>query len=249
MSIEHIRLSLLIALAAVVFLMWQAWQRDYAQPPQPSSESTAPASPSSGDARADVRGTPAIPAQRRPARPAGTGSERPTIRVRTDVLSVEIDLRGGDLRRADLLRYPVAPAQPHTPVRLFNDTEPDIFVAQSGLIGAASAPDHHSLYNAEQSDYRLSPSQDELKVALRWEGPGGVRVTKTYTFRRNSYVVEVSHRVQNAGDAPWRGRMYAQFQRTEPPHPGGLFRIYTYTGGVVSTQEDSYRKVDFGDRE
>ncbi len=253
MPIEQIRSFLLIALAVVLFFMWQAWQRDYGPQPQaeapPASAAEGPtASPETPETRADVPEVPTGPGRAPGAEArAGAAPQRPAIRVRTDVLEVEIELRGGTLRRADLLDYPVSADRPDTPVRLLNDTRPDLFLAQSGLIGPAAAPNHHTVFSAEEDNYRLRSGEEELEVALGWEGPKGLRVTKTYTFRRNSYVVEVSHRVENAGDVPWSGRMYAQFQRTQPPQPRGLFRIYTYTGGVISTQEKPYEKIDFDD--
>ena len=70
-----------------------------------------------------------------PAAPAGVGS----ITVRTDVLDLEIALAGGELRRADLLSYPLVKGEA-APVRLFNrDSAEGFFVLQSGLAGPATA--------------------------------------------------------------------------------------------------------------
>jgi YidC/Oxa1 family membrane protein insertase len=41
--------------------------------------------------------------------------------------------------------------------------------------------------------------------------------------------------------------MYGQFQRSEVARQGGLFRTYTYTGGVISGEEKPYEKIDFSD--
>ncbi len=249
MPIEQIRSFLFIALAAVLFFMWQAWQQDYGPQPQPQAPpaSAAEDAAPSPETRADVPDVPTGPGEAPAEARAGAAPAQPAVQVVTDVLDVAIDLRGGTLRRADLLAYPVSTDQPNTPVRLLNDTRPDLFLAQSGLIGASAAPNHHTLFSAEEREYRLGPGEETLEVVLDWDGPGGMRVTKTYTFQRDSYVVGVSHRVENAGDAPWSGRMYGQFQRTQPPQPSGLFRIYTYTGGVLSSAEKPYEKIDFDD--
>jgi len=72
-------------------------------------------------------------------------------------------------------------------------------------------------------------------------------VTKTYVFRRDSYVVEVEHRVENHSDQPWRGAQYRQFQRTEPTDMEKSAFLYTYTGGVIYSPEEKYEKIDFDD--
>ncbi|WP_348240668.1 YidC/Oxa1 family insertase periplasmic-domain containing protein, partial [Salmonella enterica] len=61
-----------------------------------------------GDAPPAVSTTPATSA----------AAKAPTIRVRTDVLDMEISTRGGELVRADLLQYPKVKNQPDVPVRL-----------------------------------------------------------------------------------------------------------------------------------
>ena len=169
------------------------------------------------------------------------------IRVRTEVVDAEIDAVGGNLRWLNLLKYPVSVQESHTPFTLLADQPPSIFVAQSGLLGPSVAPDHHATFRSEQTAYALKEGDDSLEVKLIWDGPAGVKVTKVYTFHRSSYLIEVSYRVANGADKPWSGRMYGQFQRTEPPSKRGLGFIYTYTGGVLSTPENPYQKVDFGE--
>ena len=95
------------------------------------------------------------------------------IHVTTDLLSVEIDTVGGDLREADLLAYSVSADKPNVPYRLLFDNPPNLYVAQSGLIGKgdSAAPDHHAVFTTDQTDYRLAPGADQLKVTLKWTNP------------------------------------------------------------------------------
>jgi YidC/Oxa1 family membrane protein insertase len=248
--IEQIRSLLLIALAVVLFLLWQAWQHDYGpKPQQPTPPATAQQQkpPAGTEVPSGVPEVPSVPGETPSApQPAPTAAEHPMIHVHTDVLDVEIDPKGGTLRQANLLDYPVSTQQPQTPVRLLNDTPGDLFLGESGLVGAAAAPNHHTLFTAERTDYQLAPGEDTLQVPLHWSSPSGVTVTKVYTFHRNSYVIDVSHRVRNDSTTPWSGRMYAQFERKPPPgQKHGLFHIYTYTGGVISTQDKAYEKISF----
>ncbi len=56
------------------------------------------------------------------SRRSGARGRRPSapIRVTTDVLDIEINLKGGELDRADLLQYPQRKDTPNIPVRLLS---------------------------------------------------------------------------------------------------------------------------------
>lgn len=249
---DNQRLILFFALAFVLFLTWEAWQADYG--PQPVAE--APASDSAGvpEAPKDVPlAQPQPDAASRADTPAApdTGMEAtPTsrrIHVRTDTFDIEIDTRGGDIREADLLQYPVSTKQPDEPFRLLKDTLPNLFVAQTGLLANTSAPDHYAEFRAQQSDYELKPGQDELRVPLVWQDDSGIKVTKTLVFYRGSHVIDVEQTVENGSAEPWQGRQYRQLQRSRPDGSGESAFIYTYTGGVIYSEEEKYEKIDFDD--
>ncbi|QKT03622.1 membrane protein insertase YidC [Ectothiorhodospiraceae bacterium 2226] len=244
------RVLLFIALTFILLLIWQAWydeQRATAPQPVPTEEAGPPAA---GDVPERPRAEAAPDQDTVPtvaARGALPRAER--VRVRTDVYDLTIDTVGGDIREVLLLEYPVSPREPDNPYRLMNDTGYWLFVAQNGLLPGAegvTAPDHYAQFQAEQSQYTLAQGADTLQVPLRWEGDG-VAVTKTYTFRRGSYLVDVDVRVENAGAEPWRGHFYRQLQRTEQVGEDTPWFIYTYSGGVISTAERRYEKISFSD--
>ena len=157
----------------------------------------------------------------------------------------EIDTDGGDLRQVDLPLYPIAKDKPDQPFRLLNDDTSKIFVAQSGLLAATVAPDHHAQYQAVQKEYHLADGASEVKVPLTWVNNQGITVTKTYTFHRGNYVVDVNFEVANASKQEWRGRQYRQFERARVERESRF--IYTFTGGAISTPENKYRKLSFDD--
>lgn len=237
---ETKKIILYMALVFVLLLIWQAWQQDYGAKPAATPAAPAAEMPAAPPDR------PTAPPAAAPA-PAMEASlkDGQRIRVSTDVLQVEISSAGGDLRRLDLLAYPVAVDKPDEPFRLFNERAEKLFIAQSGLLSHNGAPDHHAVYQAAQTEYRLAVNSDEIKVPLTWSGPQGVQVTKVYTFKRGSYEIGVSHEVNNAGAEEWKGRMYAQFQRA--PESGMAGFIYTYTGAVLSSAENKYEKISFDD--
>ena len=251
---ENKRLVLFAALSVVVILLWDAWQADYNQP--------TPAAPVAQNGAPAVPATPTDVPSAAASSQASAGAEIPAaagvvpgeesmlkkgqrIRVITDVLSIEIDTVGGDLREADLIEYPVSVNEPDQPFRLLSDSGNNVFVAQSGLLSSAPAPDHHAIYSAAQSEYRLAEGAEELRVPLTWTSESGVSVTKTYIFRRGAYVAEVEHQVVNGAAEPWNGRLYRQFQRSRAERESAL--LYTYTGGVISSEENKYQKLSFDD--
>jgi YidC/Oxa1 family membrane protein insertase len=242
---ENQRLFLYLALALVGLLMWSAWQRDYHQPATPVAEQ-APAELPPAPGVPEERPT-AVPEAERPAAVAPGLAAAETIRVVTDLLDVEISTVGGDVRSVQLLQYPISNQDPR-PFPLMSDARDPVFIAQSGLqVQEGNAPTHQARFEAEQAEYRLAEGADSVEIPLRWTNDQGVTVTKRYIFRRDSYLIDLQHEVENNGEAPWAAYQYAQLRRS--PDPGGrsMFFIYTYTGGVIYSEEDRYQKISFGD--
>lgn len=246
------RLILIAALSFTLLMMWQAWQEDYGQPrPQPVTQGEAAPAEAAATAsgKTDIPGAPAQSAQAPADAPTLTNQAKRAerIRVTTDVYDIEIDTTGGDLRRVDLLKYPVSIDQPDQPFRLMDDGS-EFHIAQAALLGGSDspAPNHHQIFSAEKSSYTMQEGEQSLEVRLSWSDESGVRVDKIYTFKRDSYVIDVDFEVYNNSGQPWSGHIYRQLQRGEPADSGSMF-IYTYTGGVIYSQEEKYEKIDFGD--
>ena len=257
MAIEQIRMILIIALCVVSFLLWDAWQRDYGPRPPPPASTEQPArdagSGGSTSPGVDVPQAPRAVQTETTATPsledvAGASGHGRKIRVVTDVLEVEIDTLGGTIAGVDLRSFPVSNDLPNEPFRLLDDADPvRFFIAQSGLTGPRSAPNHHAQYESDADVYELADGMEYIDVPLRWRSEDGVEVTRTYRFARDNYVVKIRVDVANRGEEAWQGALYGQLQRGEPESPGGLFRTYTYTGGILSGPEKPYEKVDFSD--
>jgi len=262
---DNQRTILFFVLSFVLLLIWQAWQEDYVVPKAtPISAPVTSSLPDQGSAAAPLevpQGQSAAVTQDRPemtSAPAVKPSVAPMsqvlnsdkrIHVTTDLYDIEIDTVGGDLRKVNLLTYPVAASQPDVPFKLMEDKGFRLFIAQSGLLSGSSAPDHHAIYKAEQLDYTLSDSSNEIKVPLRWVSNDGITVIKTYTFKRDSFLIEVDHEIINNSGKAWRGHQYRQLQRTAAADSESSFFIHTYTGGVIFSEEESYEKIHFSDME
>lgn len=257
------RLILIVALGAVLFLLYQAWQQDYGRAPLPSVAETAPGlnihtvgSPAATTSDSADAPPDAPPAAATPV--AGSGSvdgplaeraARPTpILVETDVLRAEISPEGGTIASLWLLNYAQSVAEPELPFRLLKPTLPNKFIIQSGLLGDTSVelPTHNTLFTVAHSHYELDPEQDTLKVELHWTS-AGIDVIRRLRFHRNSYLVDVAQEVINHSDAAIAVRDYNQLQRTELYDPNKSSFLRTYTGGVWYGPEAKYRKESFDD--
>lgn len=195
--------------------------------------------PIAAAAPADVNGevpTVAAPVADANAPVVQAASATRVINVRTDVLDVDISLRGADLVRADLPLYPVEKGKAEVVRLLRNNGAGDQYLLQTGLAGAgnpaASYPTHLVQFDTVFSGFRLEPGLDELRVPFTWSSPEGVEVTKTLIFRRGSYRIDVLHEIRNGSDAAWSVAPYAQIQRDMPPAERSYFNVdsYSFTG-------------------
>src|SRR6185295_551710 len=266
------RIFLWSALALVLWLNYQAWMHDYHPPAPPAPEATArsgaastPATPGL-DASVPVPQSTPIPAAGTSA-PAQTAASVPTppmeaappglgagkIHVRTDVLDMDISLQGGQLTRADLLRYPLHKKQPDIKVRLFNDSPAEpLYVLQSGLTvaGNGTRPDHLATYYAPASEYTLADGQQELKIPLTWSNDAGVTVTKTYTFQRGNYAIHLDYSVDNQSSAAWSGASYLQILRQQHKVERSMFNVESYAfSGPAVYDGTRYRKLKIDDED
>jgi len=169
------------------------------------------------------------------------------IRVVTDMVIAEIDTVGGDLRHLELLKHPSTESK-EIPYALLQSQASRIYVAQSGLIGEG-LPNHKTVYQAESDkrQYDLSAGEEEIVIRLLAPEMDGIQVIKTYTFRRNSYVIDVGFEVENKGDAVVRPFAYFQMLRDNNPPSGTTMMIPTYLGAAVYTDEEKFQKIHFSD--
>lgn len=250
------RLILILALAFVLFLIYQAWVEDYGTPPVIDSptgaESSPPASPGSSDRSADTPDAPAVAA---PTLDAAAPDQSPTsavsaagsIVVETDVLRAEISPRGGTIQSLELLNYRQDADDPTTPLQLLKPAPPNMFIVQSGLLGGPNSdlPTHDAIFSAARDRYRLGDDEDALTVELTWQNEAGLEVIKRYRFERGRYLVHASQELINGSETPISARDYQQLQRTELYDPGKSSFIHTYTGGVYYGPEVKYKKESF----
>ncbi|MEW8506702.1 MAG: membrane protein insertase YidC [Candidatus Thiodiazotropha sp.] len=253
---DNLRLILFFVLAFVGLLLYQAWQQDYGPQSQTKPQTSSAPAPGTG-AKEDSAAVPTVEVKAELPAAAGSDDSAATgkaaravvIQVKTDLLDLEISTQGGTVQKALLLDYPVSLDHPDVKVELLSPMEPDIYIAQSGLIGTeqGKAPSHEAIYDAEQTSYKLADGSDELTIPLTWSSGDGIEIRKEFVFRRGSYVADVRYIVDNQSAEGWAARDYGQLQRMEPSSDTNGFTTYTYTGGVFYTPQEKYEKVDFDD--
>ncbi|MCG8496977.1 MAG: membrane protein insertase YidC [Enterobacterales bacterium] len=248
---ESQRSFLIIGLALVSFLLWQSWQKDYGPQPvvpveQQQTQETSQDVPSFNEnGSEDVPSSDSVPA----AQPiAAAQSSNRIIEVKTDTLDLRIDLLGGDVVSADLLKFPVEQGSdiPYSLLRSGNG----LYVAQSGLIGA-QGPDASSsgrpVYNAQSDYYEMTG--DTLVIPLTWKNNQGLSVTKTFTFTKGQYDVNVSYSVENGTGSAATVQPYAQLKQVMEFEDDGNMFMPTYRGAAFSTEDDRYQKYSFDEIE
>src|SRR5262249_9149093 len=121
------------------------------------------------------------------------------------------------------------------------------YEAQSGLTGDGG-PNHRSVWKAQPGERTLAPGRDNVEVRLSAQGRDGLQVDKVYTFRRDSYLIDVALEIRNPGAAAVS--TYAYFQLTHDGKPSGdantlaqTFGAQSFTGFAVYTDEHKFEKV------
>ncbi len=279
MGTDFQRTVLWIFFGMSLFLLWDRWlvhtgkpsmfggsppQQAAAPAPAPTVP-TAPAAPAAAPSAVPVpQAAPSAPSAV-PAQPPATqvAAKAPPVIIETDRLRATIDPEGAVVSRVELLREKVAPdwtasgllglvtGKKHDPdsnIVLLEVGPSRVYVAQSGIIGGNDLPNHRTPFTFVEGPKRLADGQDTLEVKFSAEG-GGVRVNKIYTFHRGRYDAEVRHEVVNLGSTPVTPSLYLQLMRDGNKPEGESSLYYTYTGPVVFTEQEKFKKIEFSDIE
>ncbi|MYM29606.1 membrane protein insertase YidC [Duganella sp. CY15W] len=258
------RTILWIVFAVSLFVLWNNWQVSNGRPsmfaPPPAQTAKAPeAKKSDLPAAAAVPGAAATAAAPGAAEAAPFKAER--ITITTDVVRADIDTQGGTIKRLELLKYKENghPGWFNGCFGLFKWCEPgdnsknvvlfDVdagtgktYLARTGLIGAG-VPNHNSGFVAKPGPRMLNDA-NQVQLVLESE-EGGVKLTKTFTFKRGDYVIGVRHDVTNTGAAPVSPQLYLQLAHDGNKPAGDSFFNSSYTGPTLYTDEKHYEKLKF----
>jgi YidC/Oxa1 family membrane protein insertase len=250
---DNQRLLVWAAFGLMLWFTYQAWIQDYGPKPTPVVQGEAV---QQADIPDDAEGelpdlaeapteAPSLEAAAEPESEAVTAD---IIRVRTDVLDLEISTQGGTIRRAILRKYPVAKDRPDQLVELLSPERANLGLLQTGLRAKDRAePNHLANFQAAQTEYSLGDT-DELVIPLTWSDGLGVSVRKTFRLTRGSYRIDLSQAVVNESDAAWEGADYAQIRRRSHEPERSMFDVDTYSfDGPVFFDGEKSEKLDRDD--
>jgi len=259
------RIVLFAGLAIVSYLMVLAWNEDYHQPQteqvvqaetqtnsnQPADSMVLPESGSSSNS-ADEFSTPETGGVASVATAADENVSNRFITVKTDVYNLKVDRIGGNIVESSLLDYDES-LNSEQPLKLLSNTNNRTYFLESGLIGR-DGPDGRSaakppVFEAAASEFVLEEGSNELTLDLNFTTDAGVKITKRYEFKRDSYQIGLRYLIDNQSDSAWQGNFTGKIVRDQAPDPTSQasMGIKAYLGMVMSTPEDPYEKYDFDD--
>ena len=262
------RTVLWVVFTMSLILLWDGWQKHNGQPSMFSPTVATPVATTSGVAAGNgnvptptaVPGSVAAPTLTGPAALVGE-----KVLITTDVLHVTLDTLGGDVIRVELPKYlsthetevleslkqmvGLAGKSNFEPAPIVLFDAAHAYKAQSGLVGSKGEqlPTHNTLMALAPGERTLKDGQDELVVRLESPDVGGVKLVKTFTFKRGDYVIGVKHEIINVGTVPVIPQVYVQLVRDGTAGPGGSSFYSTFTGPAIYNDKGKFHKIDFKD--
>jgi YidC/Oxa1 family membrane protein insertase len=249
MDIKRTVLWVIFFMSAV--MLFDNWQRDHGRPSMffPSATPTqSAAAPASGTGTSD--GAPsAAPSGTPQAGAASTATAAPAtqgqlVAFSTDVFKGEIDTRGGTLSKLTLINKGNG-SQPDLVITLFDHTADHTYLARTGLLG--DYPNHNTIFTPVAGEpHALADDAKTLQMSFESPAQNGVKVVKTYTFTRGSYVIGVDTKIVNVGTTPVTPTVYMELVRDSQPVPTPRFS-HTFIGPAVYTAQHHFQKMTFSD--
>jgi len=232
------RLILFVIFSFSLLMLWDGWQRQHAPAEVVNAENTDNSIPQAAK--------PQNPEHADLPKESGfrLGTEK-RVKVSTDLFNIDIDTLGADLRHVELVKHRADNSETENFVLLDDRAAPMLYVAQTGLIGQG-LPTHKSVFTTDADTYALQDGQDKLDVRFSWSGENGIKIDKTYTFHRDSYVIDVAYQIHNNGTSAIDPSVYYQIVHDSDSHQGSAM-MPTFTGGAYFTETDKFKKISFKD--
>jgi len=173
-----------------------------------------------------------------------------TVEIQTNLLKLRFDTQGASLIYAELLKHKDV-LRPGSNITLFDNSKERVYLAQTGLVGGptgVSWPTHKSPMRLT-SPSSFKDGEDRLVLRFESETLGGVKLIKSYTVHKNSYVLSVQHEILNQSGETISPQLYVQLVRDGNKLEGESAFYSTFTGPAVFTNTKKYQKIEFSDIE
>lgn len=244
---NNLRMLLWGFLALTVFWNFEFYQQDHL--PAVTESTTAPAPQSNASALAATNRDLATSI---PSQPAATSNNpatanttvnplstdtpiviapevTPRIQIDTDVLHLEINLKGAIIQKASLRTYTQS-RDNNQPIVLIDSDNADTFGAlQSGYqsnAGLSIGP--QTIYQSPAATYTLADGQDTLEVPLTTDDGQGHQLTRTLLFKRGKYAVSMTDTLKNLSTTPWPVAGYVDLLKRWQKNERSMLNPNTY---------------------
>ncbi|CBW76407.1 60 kDa inner membrane protein YIDC [Mycetohabitans rhizoxinica HKI 454] len=235
-----------------VVMLYDNWQRDHGRlslffpntTPTQTAASATPGTTTPGTQLADLPQTTessSAPGTAPAMQPVVKGQQ---IHFKTDVYDGDISTVGGTLSRLSLVKEGDG-KQPNLYITLFDQTANHTYLARTGLIGG-DFPNHNDVFTVVPGPTSLTDGANTVSISLESPVKAGVKVVKTYTFTRGSYVIGVDTKIENVGAAPVKPTVYMELVRDDTPVETPRFS-HTFIGPAVYTEQHKFQKMSFSD--
>ncbi|HAD49305.1 MAG: membrane protein insertase YidC [Idiomarina sp.] len=242
------RSILFIAFLVVSFFLFQTWMVDTAPGTQAPSNTTSTSTTSNSDStvpepQGSVPGDSSVPDGDSPVAKTNTGE---LVEVKTDVLDIVIDAKGGDIVSAKLLEFAQS-LDSEQRFQLLQREPGNLYIAQSGLIGpdGIDSSGGRAEFSVEKTEYVME--NGTLEVPLTYQKADGTVVKKIFSFKQGQYDVGVRYEISNNANEAQQLQFYGQLQQTMTAGEGGSMIMPTYFGAAYSHDDDKFEKYDFED--
>jgi YidC/Oxa1 family membrane protein insertase len=244
------RIILIGALCLISYMLVLQWNQDYGQPAEAQQATTSVSAYETQPVATDLPAADDSAQKGDLPATAVQAQKASLIDVKTDVLNVVIDTKGGDIIQVSLPEYKASLGS-ELPFVLLEQTSNRTYVSQSGLVGRNgpdASPAGRPTYAATQSEFDLD-GQESISVDLTYTTEDSVQITKRYTFSKGSYEVGLEFIVNNQSSETWKANLFGQIKRDRSDDPTSMTEMgmQSYLGPVFSTLENNYQKYDFDD--
>jgi len=253
------RIVLWIVFLMSLLLLWERWQTFNGRPSMffPSTTTqvvkTDPSKAGAANSQSMVAAVGPNSANNIPGSTEAVPVKGEVVTIITDLFKAEIDTVGGELCHLELLNQKedvdtsfgsgwkslfTGTKESHADapnVVLFDRSDKRTYLAQTGLLDLTAShtalPNHKSLYVAKPG-LRTLDASGQVQLVLEAE-QNGLKLVKTFTFKKGSYSIDLTHQVINNSTAPLTPSLYMQIVRDGGKLPGESRFYSTFTGPAV----------------
>jgi YidC/Oxa1 family membrane protein insertase len=159
-------------------------------------------------------------------------------------MKATLETRGGEMVRVELLKQ-TDQNDPTKKVVVLDQSSDRFYVAQSGLLPPALGADPHPIMKLVPGERTLKAGANQLELKFESPAVNGVKLVKTYIFKRDNYLIDVKHEVVNGSDVTISPKLFLQLLRDGNAPAGESSFYFTFTGPAIYTDSAKFKKIDF----